>query len=65
MHFKYCLIDYIYSEITQLTLDKKFKIKDFRSDLFLKKLILILIPYHKFLNLLLKLLVLELKKEKI
>ena len=37
MHLKYCLIDYIYPEIIQLTLDKKFKTKDFRSDLFFKK----------------------------
>ena len=37
MHLKYCLIEYIYPEIIQLTLDKKFKTKDFRSDLFFKK----------------------------
>ena len=38
MHLKYNLIEYIYPEIIQLTLDKKFKPKDFRSDLLFRKL---------------------------
>ena len=38
MHLKYNLREYIYPEIIQLTLDKKFKPKDFRSDLLFRKL---------------------------